>query len=42
MWDYFLQNEKYTSDGNIIIENSRKKNLPIPEKYEHFLYKQLF
>ena len=31
-WDYFLQNEKYTSDGNIIIENSRKKNLPIPEK----------
>lgn len=32
MWEYFLQNEKYTKDGNIIPERSRKKKIPSAER----------
>ncbi|XP_021372697.1 carnitine O-palmitoyltransferase 1, liver isoform-like isoform X2 [Mizuhopecten yessoensis] len=32
MWEYYLQNEKYTKDGKIIAERSRKKKIPSAER----------
>ncbi|XP_052106150.1 carnitine O-palmitoyltransferase 1, liver isoform-like [Mytilus californianus] len=32
MWEYFLQSETYTAEGNIISEQTRKKKLPVPQK----------